>query len=348
MLGDRLSIVLCGWDEPRRFRPVLLVSTIDERVPGGQVGTFAAEVPRVSRDGVAPPWHVPVLVNEVLQWLPTHPEATVVDATAGLGGHSAALLSHLTTGDLIALDRDPHSLNLARTRLAVWAGRVTLHHASFSQLPQLLAQLGRSQVDGILLDLGMSSWQLAQAERGFSFQLDSPLDMRFDLTTPGLTAAQLLRRLSLGELTDLFQQFGDERHAARIARAIVDIRRKRPLRTTRDLVTLIEQAVPSRGRTQHLHPATRVFQALRIAVNREVEELERFLSAAPQLLSPGGRLVVISFHSLEDRCVKRAMQQWKRDRLMQVLTPHPVRPSVEEITDNPRARSAKLRACERL
>ena len=197
MLGDRLSIALCGWDEPHRFPPVLLISITDEPLSGGQAGTDAAETTRVNDADEPSPRHVPVLVNEVLQWLPPRPDATVVDATVGLGGHSATLLQHLPDGSLIALDRDPATLGLARTRLSPWAGRVTLHHATFSTLPSLLAELGHAQVDGILLDLGISSWQLAQPERGLSFQLDSPLDMRADPTTAGLTAAQLLRRSSL-------------------------------------------------------------------------------------------------------------------------------------------------------
>ena len=350
MLGDRLSVVLCGWDEPKRFRPVLLVTSSSEdevRFSGGQAGPGAAEASRMGAEPAAPPWHIPVLVNEALQWLPPRPDAMIVDGTVWLGGHSAALLNQWPTGRLLGLDRDARSLALARMRLAAWADRVTLHHGSFSALPQLLTQLHIPRVDGILLDLGLSSWQLAQPDRGLSFQLEGPLDMRFDPSMPGLTAAQLLRRLSLDELTDLFRRFGEERYASAIARAVVATRRKQPLRTTTQLVTLIERAVPASARGQRLHPATRVFQALRIAVNRELDELSLFLEAVPAVLAPGGRLVIVSFHSLEDRLVKHAMQGWARAGLMRSLTPRPVQPSMDEIARNPRARSAKLRACER-
>lgn len=346
MLGDRPSVVLCGWDEPHRFGPVLLIQ-INETVPGGQTGVVAAELQRMTAHDTRAPWHTPVLVQEILRWLSPRADATVVDATIGLGGHSAALLPQLTSGLLIGIDRDPHSIALARARLAPWAERVSLHRATFSALPDLLAQLNHPRVDGILVDLGLSSWQLAQAERGFSFQLVGPLDMRFDPETPGPTAAQLLRRLSQDELTELFRRYGEERFAARIARAVVAVRRKQPLRTTADVVTLIERTVPGR-RHRRLHPATRVFQALRIAVNQELEELERLLAVAPQVLAPGGRLVVISFHSLEDRLVKRAMQRWARSGQAQLLTPHPITPTPQEVAANPRARSAKLRVCERL
>jgi len=296
----------------------------------------------------SPPVHVPVMVEEVLRFLPPRPDATVVDATVGLGGHSAALLERWPDGRLIALDCDPDSLALAQLRLQPWAARVTFLHANFQMLATHLASLGVSRVDGVLLDLGLSSWQLLQPERGLSFQLEGPLDMRLDPTRAMPTAAELLRRLSLAELTDLFRCHGEERYAARIARAIVTTRRQQPLRTTRGLATLVERAVPRHAQHQRLHPATRVFQALRIAVNHEVEALERALQLVPQLLAPAGRLVVLSFQSLEDRVVKRAMQQWARAGLMTLLTPKPLTPSPTEQERNPRARSAKLRACQRL
>jgi 16S rRNA (cytosine1402-N4)-methyltransferase len=289
------------------------------------------------------PRHVPVLLQEVLDALAPRPDGIIVDATVGLGGHSAALLSRIPHGQLIGLDQDPDSLVLAQAALEQWRSQVTLCHANFGAIADVLRDTHVTRVDGILADLGLSSWQLAQADRGLSFQLDGALDMRMDPTQTD-TAANLLRRLSLTELTDLFRQYGEERYAARIARAIVQTRRQTPLRTTHDLVHLIRDAVPSAAH-QRIHPATRVFQALRIAVNQELQVLQTLLDAVPSLLADGGRLAVISFHSLEDRLVKRAMRTWKQSGHAEVLTSRPIEASAEEVAANPRARSAKLRVC---
>jgi 16S rRNA (cytosine1402-N4)-methyltransferase len=264
---------------------------------------------------------------------------TVVDATVGMGGHALAIAARLGSGGiLIGIDRDPSVLEPARQRLAGVAPRVELRHASYTSLVSLVRDLGLPAVDRVLMDLGVGSHQLDSPGRGLSFRHDGPLDMRFDPTT-GPTALELLERASEQQLADWFHELGEERHARRIARALVRARgEKRLPRTTRQLADAVARAVPPVARSQRLHPATRVFQALRIAVNQELEALEAGLEQAEAVLAPGGRLAVISFHSLEDRRVKH----FQRAR-MQPVGKKPIRPGAEEVHANPRSRSAKLR-----
>jgi 16S rRNA (cytosine1402-N4)-methyltransferase len=289
------------------------------------------------------PRHVPVLPAEVLHNLAPAEGQVLVDATVGAGGHARLLAERLgPSGRLIGLDRDPAMLDLARPRLEGLP--VTLVRANFDRLPEVLADLGIAAVDGVLADLGFSSDQVEAPGRGFSFQLAGPLDMRLD-PTEGETAAALVRRLNERDLADLFWRYGDERFSRRIARKIVETRKRAPLETTEQLADLVRRCVPRpRGRGRAIDPATRVFQALRIAVNDELGALDRLLEALPGCVKPGGRAVVISFHSLEDRRVKQA---FRVREVWEVLTPKPVQAAVEELRQNPRARSAKLRAARR-
>jgi 16S rRNA (cytosine1402-N4)-methyltransferase len=281
---------------------------------------------------------------EVLHYLTPAPAETMVDATVGAGGHARLVAERLgPKGRLVGLDQDPAMLELARPRLPGLP--VTLVHANFDQLREVLNELSIPSVDGVLADLGVASDQIETPERGFSFQQSGPLDMRMDPTS-GEPASVWLQRLSERDLADVFWNFGEERFSRRIARKIVDSRRRTPLETTEQLADLVRSCVPRpRGRRFAIDPATRVFQALRIAVNDELGSLTRLLAALPDCLKPAGRAVVISFHSLEDRLVKQAFRDRER---WQVLTPKPVRPKEEEIRNNPRARSAKLRAAVRL
>ncbi len=302
--------------------------------------------------------HVPVLYEEVLEYLAPRPGGRYIDATVGGGGHAEGILGRSSPdGRLLGVDRDPAALEVARQRLARFGDRVVLVQGSFRHLRVIAEERTFTSVDGILFDLGYSSFQVEDPQRGFSFHAEGPLDMRFGPDTT-VTAAQLVNTLPEEELADLIFRYGEERHARRIARAIV---RHRPIRTARELGTLIERTVGRRGR--RIHPATRTFQALRIAVNDELGALEEALPQAVALLKPGGRLVVISFHSLEDRLVKHFLKREATDCLcpphvpicqcghrasLRILTKKPVTPSPEEVQRNPRARSAKLRAAERL
>jgi 16S rRNA (cytosine1402-N4)-methyltransferase len=291
--------------------------------------------------------HVPVLTADVIGQLQPGRGGVFVDCTVGLGGHSSALLA-AGAGRIIGLDRDVDALDRARTTLAPWLERVELVHADYRSLDSVLERLGVPLVDGTLADLGLSSMQLDAPGRGFSFQRDEPLDMRMD-RSGGETAADLLARSSEIELADAIFQLGEERYSRRIARALVDARRQAPIDTTGRLAAIVRRAIPRRG-LMRIDPATRTFQALRIWVNRELEGLERFLQAAARRLRSGGRLVVITFHSLEDRVVKhtfRALAQ-KEVATLKVLTKKPIVPTEEEVQHNPRARSAKLRAAERV
>jgi len=286
--------------------------------------------------------HLAVLPNEVLAALAPASGQTIVDATVGVAGHAALLAERIgPTGRLIGLDQDPGMLRLARPRLEATGTPFTLVHANFDQLQPVLNELNVPAVDGVLADLGFCSDQVETPERGLSFQQEGPLDMRLD-PTYGEPASALLKRLSEHELADLFWQFGEERFSRRIARKIVEVRRDAPLKTTTQLAELVRRLVPRpRGKRPSIDPATRVFQALRIAVNDELGALERLLKVLPACLELGGRAAIVSFHSLEDRLVKRAFahrQQW------QVLTKKPVQATEEEVRNNPRARSAKLRA----
>lgn len=286
------------------------------------------------------------MLKEVLDWLRPGPGKIIADCTLGTGGHAEAILKALgPSGLLIGVDRDSEAIEVAKIFLSQVGNPFRLFHASYSDLGRILRETGIEGVEGLLLDLGVSSFQLGVPERGFSFQLEGPLDMRMDRTS-GPTAAELLRRLREEELARLFWAYGEERWSRRIARAIKTHLKKATLDTTTQLASLVERVVP--GGKRRIHPATRVFQALRIAVNRELEDLESFLSTAYQFLRPGARMVVISFHSLEDRLVKRSFLEGFKQGLYALLTKKPVRPSREEVMRNPRSRSAKLRAVERL
>ena len=289
--------------------------------------------------------HIPVLAAEAVQLLQPERGGIFVDCTVGRGGHSSALLSAGATR-VIGLDRDLDALARARETLAPWRDQVELVHADYRELDGVLDRLGVKFVDGALADLGVSSMQFEEPGRGFSFQRDEPLDMRMDRTS-ATTAATLVAGSTEQELADTIYAYGEERFSRRIARALVAARREAPIDTTGRLAAIVRRAVPTRG-YQRIDPATRTFQALRIWVNRELDGLDRFVELAARRLRAGARLVVITFHSLEDRIVKhtlRALQQ--RDGLVEVLTKKPMVPRDEEAERNPRARSAKLRAAER-
>jgi len=295
--------------------------------------------------------HLPVLVAEVLNYLDCRPDRIYIDATVGSGGHARRILEQSApTGKVIGLDCDAAAIVRAKQNLVSFGERFLAVQENFRDLKEVLDSLSIPAVDGILADLGVSSEQVDDPGRGISFRWEAPLDMRLDLRGP-ITAQELIRRLSAEEMEKIIREFGEERWARRIARAIAKRRLIRPLKTTGDLVEVILQAVPS-YRTR-LHPATRTFQALRIAVNQELTNLETFLREGRGLLKPGGRLCVISFHSLEDRIVKEHFRQWRKGARgetppFRLLTPKPVAPSAGEIRFNPRARSAKLRAIEKI
>ena len=298
--------------------------------------------------------HRSVLLEEAMAWLDPKPGGRYCDATLGAGGHTFAMLERSAPdGRVIGLDRDPAALTTAGERLEAFGERVTLVHARFSEARAVLERLGMIPVDGFLVDLGVSSPQLDRPERGFSFRTDGPLDMRMDPTT-GETAADLLRRVDEGELTQIIREQGEERHAARVARAIIEARRAGPVETTGKLAAIVARAIPRHEYGKN--PATRTFQALRITVNDELGEIARFLDVAADCLRPGGRLVVIAFHSLEDRIVKRRLRELAgrggagsaNPAVLRLLTKHVVVPGDEERRSNPRARSARLRAAERL
>ncbi|MEX2172674.1 MAG: 16S rRNA (cytosine(1402)-N(4))-methyltransferase RsmH [Pirellulales bacterium] len=285
--------------------------------------------------------HIPVMADQVIEFLRPEPGYTLVDGTLGGGGHTRLLAELVQPGGMvIALDRDADAVAAAEQSLHELPVRPI--HANYADLPEVLADEGIETVDGILLDIGLSSDQLADDERGFSYQGAGELDMRFD-TTRGEPAWRLLERLRAEPLADLIYEFGEERFSRRIARRIVEQRREKPIRTAGELADLVRRCVP-RSRGHKIDPATRTFQALRIAVNEELKWLEVALRRLPECLKPGGRLAIISFHSLEDRRVKEAFRD---DDRLQVITRRPARATDDEIAANPRARSAKLRVAER-
>lgn len=304
--------------------------------------------------------HTPVLVEAVLQWLAVRPGGVYVDGTLGGGGHAVAICRALGDhGWLIGIDRDPVAVETARMRLASEKARTVCVRGNYADMRHIVQQQGVEAVDGVLLDLGVSSIQLDAAERGFSFAYDGPLDMRMDREHP-ITAADLLARLSEEELADLLWKYGEEPESRRIAAAVVETRSRCLITSTKQLAEIVSRA--KRRRSRRIHPATQTFQALRIAVNRELEFLEQGLEAGLELLKPGGRMVVISFHSLEDRIVKRTFaahagrwisqpaggRLWQgRKPAVRLLLRKPLRPGEEEVARNPRARSARLRAVER-
>ncbi len=297
-------------------------------------------------DSPPPGAHVSVLLDEVVSWLWPRAGGRYVDATVGNGGHAAAVLAASSpAGRLLGLDADPVAVTVARSHLASFGDRATIVNASFREMADVVEANAFGPVDGIVMDLGISSRQLDVGGRGFSFRHDEPLDMRFD-PTRGESAADVLNRADEAEIADILYQFGEEYKSRRVARAIVRQREQAPIATTQDLVHAVEYALgPKRGRT---HPATKSFQALRIAVNDELGALDVALPMAARLLSPGGRLAVIAFHSLEDRRVKQFFRAAGSDEApLAELTRKPIVPSAEESARNPRARSAKLRVAER-
>jgi 16S rRNA (cytosine1402-N4)-methyltransferase len=317
--------------------------------------------------------HEPVLLEEITGWLRPHQGGLFIDCTLGMGGHAEAILEASPRSKVIGIDRDPEAIEIARERLKLFDERFKAVHANFRELPAVLDTLRVGDVRGVLADLGVSSLQFDRAERGFSFSQEAPLDMRMDRAET-ITAGYLVNTLSERELADLIFEYGEERGARRIARLIARERERHPIETTRQLSDIVIRAIHPRGRWR-IHPATRTFQALRIAVNGELDAVKALIPAAISVLEPGGRLAVISFHSLEDRLVKRAMLRESgrcvcedrrglagvpvpesdilcgrcgAQKRVEVLTRKPVRPREEEVARNPRSRSALLRVCERI
>jgi 16S rRNA (cytosine1402-N4)-methyltransferase len=288
--------------------------------------------------------HLPVMTDEVLSCLQPENGGLYVDGTLGLGGHSQAVLeASAPSGRVIGFEWDRDAAELAADRLKSFTDRITIIHASYADMATELLNLGVEGIDGLLIDLGVSSLQLDSADRGFSFQVDAPLDMRMNLDLQ-MNAADILARSTEEELADIFYHYGEERQARRIAAHICKVRKSSPVRTTGQLAHLVASAVPRRFHPEKIHVATRVFQALRIAVNRELDNLVRLLAEAPKFLRPGAVFCVITFHSLEDRIVKQA---FRKDERLKAVQKRPVRAQDEEITVNPRARSAKLRSALR-
>ena len=287
--------------------------------------------------------HRPVLLKEALEFLNVRPDGIYIDATLGAGGHAEAILKVLERGKLLGLDRDPAALALARERLQAFGEKLIVQQGNFAEIDVLHTASGLPPADGMLADLGLSSMQLEDAARGFSFSLPGPLDMRMDPQTEK-TAEAMVNYSSERDLANLIYQLGEERHSRRIARALM---KARPIRSTTELAQVVTRAIPSRAGLHQIHPATRTFMALRLAVNQELENLEAFLAKGLSVLAPQGRLVILSFHSLEDRLVKRAFQAGQREGRVRILTRKVVRPSEEEMRANPRSRSAKLRAAEK-
>lgn len=314
---------------------------------------FSLDRPSLAMDSDRVYKHAPVMAGEIVHFLTPRSGAVYVDATVGEGGHSEALLrASAPTGQVIGIDRDAEVLEVARQRLAPFGARVHIIHGHAAELRGILDAIAVPWVDGILLDLGVSSYQLETTDRGFSFMRAGPLDMRMDRTT-GQTAATLVNTLGEADMINLIQRYGEESWARRIARAIVRARRRAPIRTTEELAALITHVIPPAARPSRIHPATRTFQAFRIAVNQELSRLEETLRGAVACLKQGGRLCVIAYHSLEDRIVKRtfralATSQDESTPQARVLTRKPATSSPAERKANPRARSARLRVLERL
>ena len=294
--------------------------------------------------------HIPVMLHEVIDYLGLVPGATIVDATIGTGGHSLEILKKITPGGkLIGLDRDENSLAVCRQRLAEFNGSFELVHSSFADLDQVLEKLGIEKIDGIVFDLGISTYQLKDIERGFSFQQEGPLDMRMDQSSY-ISAYDLVNNLNESEISNILWSFGQERWHNRIARLLVSQRRIAPIATTSQLADLVMRAIPYRYRKGYyrIHPATRTFQAVRIAVNRELEILEGAVKKAVAVLKEKSRICVISFHSLEDRVIKHTFRALKAEGLIDIITAKPMTPVASEIAANPSSRSSKFRAAERI
>jgi len=294
--------------------------------------------------------HIPVMLREVIDYLDLAPGKIIVDATIGTGGHSLEILKKITPGGrLIGLDRDENSLAVCRQRLSEFNGSYELVHANFVDLDQVLEKLGITGIDGIVFDLGISTYQLKDIERGFSFQEEGPLDMRMDKSSY-ITAYDLLNNLDEREISSILWNLGQERWHNRIARLLVQERRAEPISTTRQLADLVMRAIPYRYRKSYyrIHPATRTFQAVRIAVNRELEILESAVKKAVAILKKKAKICVISFHSLEDRAIKHTFRALAADGLIDIITPKPLTPGAGEIEANPSSRSSKFRVAERI
>lgn len=291
--------------------------------------------------------HKPVLLKEIIHYLNLASGKIIVDATIGTGGHAEKILKKISPkGTLIGIDRDPESLKIANERLNTINSSFKLLNENFRNLKKIIKDIAVGGVDGILFDLGISSVQMESAERGFSIKNIGPLDMRMD-RSQNLTARDLVNTLSESELSHLIRDFGEERFHKRIAKAIVNRRRRKTIDTTEELADLISTAMPYKSRWERIHPATRTFQAFRIKVNDELGAIEQSLKDAPYVLRKGGRLCVICFHSLEDRIAKNVLKGFARDGVFHIITKKPIRPREDEIIDNPRARSAKLRVAEK-
>ncbi|GAB6065578.1 16S rRNA (cytosine(1402)-N(4))-methyltransferase RsmH [Aquifex pyrophilus] len=290
--------------------------------------------------------HRPVLLKESVDILTGNEGKIYLDCTLGLGGHAREILKRKKDIYLIGIDRDEEAIEIAKENLKEFSDRISLYKADFRYFDEVLRAEGVERVDGILFDLGVSMYQL-KSERGFSFQIDAPLDMRMDKEQT-LTAYKVVNTYPERELIRILKEYGEEKFAVRIAKAIVNRREKKPIETTGELVEVIMSTVPEFYKHGRIHPATKTFQAIRIEVNRELESLEEALYKTPEHLNPRGRLVVISFHSLEDRIVKRFMKEKEKEGVFRILTKKPITPSEEEIRENPASRSAKLRAAERV
>ena len=306
--------------------------------------------------------HRPVLLDECIEALNIKPDGVYLDGTLGRAGHSREIAKRLTTGRLICVDRDDAALEAAKTRLADWMDRATLVHSNFDQVGDIVRELGLKGIDGMLFDLGVSSPQLDDGSRGFSYMADAPLDMRMD-RSEGMTAADVVNSWSQEELKRILYQYGEERYAPQIASGIVRYRENKPIETTLELVDVIKSSMPARALKEKQHPAKRSFQAIRIAVNDELASVERMIRGAVPALNKGGRLAVITFHSLEDRIVKVGMAEFAKGCTcppdfpvcvcgktpdVKLITRKPIIPTDKEVEENPRARSAKLRVAEKL
>lgn len=306
--------------------------------------------------------HLPVLLKESIEGLKINPEGTYVDCTVGAGGHSKEILKRLTKGKLIAIDQDIEALDAAKVNLAKWAEQVDFVHANFRQIEDILLDRNIKYVDGILMDIGVSSYQLDNAERGFSYHSNAELDMRMDSNSEGIDAKEIVNTYKEEKLTSIFYEYGEERWAKRISKFIVEERSNIEIQTTGDLVEIIKKAIPKKARMDK-HPAKKVFQALRIEVNGELDALKIGMRSAVKHLAPGGRLCIIDFHSLEDRIVKEEFKRMASDCIcppglpvcicghkkeVKLITRKPIVPSEQEEMDNPRSRSAKLRIIEKL
>lgn len=291
--------------------------------------------------------HIPVLRNEAIEALAIREDGLYIDATVGLGGYTRAIADKVSTGKVIGLDADSHALAIAEESLAEYGERVILKHSNFRYIERVLGEIGIVAVDGIVADLGLSSMELDDTSRGFSFRENAPLDMRFDIESQDLTAGDIVNTYSQDELTTLFKTLADEPFSGRIARVIVESRKIKKIETTQELADIIVSIVPKKFAKKSIHPATRVFQALRMEVNDEIGALRSLLSSSLPLLNASGRLVIVSFHSGEDRIVKQIFREWREQGWVTILTKKPIVPTDEEIGANPRSRSAKLRIIEK-